>query len=251
MIHKTLKFAKKAAAFSILCLLWLSACQMEHYGPKDYPYQVPASNHQELSSIEGLGPKELLPFTGLAGTKWLWGQSLLEFTEESAIFRGIGPEYHYTVTDVTEGEALKGMILGFGPTDMPDTSFTVNADGTELELINYRNNGAGYNAVFVREDPATLVIPEDTVWGTEWNIPVGGGTDGTRFKGTQWIIFFTEKTALNRSANYTNVDAYTFDYENMRGWIYYINDFILRDWDNMYIPDYKDYHHDMVCYRVR
>jgi hypothetical protein len=249
MICKKITLAKAAAGFSLLCLLSFSACQSD-YDFQGYPDQSEGIRREfQLSQVTR---RELPPFQGLAGTKWLWGQSLLEFTENATvIFRGIGPEYPYTVTGVTEGAAFKGTIEDFGPTDMPDTAFTVNADRTELELINYRNNGAGYNAVFTREDPATLVIPEDTVWGTEWNIPVGGGTDGTRFKGAQWIIFFTEKTALNRSANYTNIDDYTFDYENMRGWIYYINDFILKDWDNMYIPEYKQYGHDMWCFRVR
>jgi formylglycine-generating enzyme required for sulfatase activity len=209
---------------------------------------------------------ETLPaFTGLAGTKWLWGQSLLEFAESTVTFRGTGPQYTYTVTSMTEGQEGTGTIETQGHFN---GKFTVNAERTTLEIIDYRNGGTAidnrgkfeskvYNAVFTRRDPAVLTpeylekLSTSTLMGTEWNIPVGGGTDGTRGKGTQWIIFFTKTVSVNRSANYTNIDEYTFNKNSMKGWIYFINNFILQDWDNMYIPVYKQYGHDMRCYRVR
>jgi formylglycine-generating enzyme required for sulfatase activity len=222
---------------------------------------VPDNGDDGNSTEEEETIEDLPPFTGLAGTKWNWGQSLLEFTEtNTVIFRGAGPEYSYTVTSMEEGQEGGGNIDTLG-------DFKVNAERNVLEIIDYRKGGEAvdnrtgekrvFNAVFKRRDPAVLT-PEylaelyiSTLMGTEWNIPVGGGTDGTRFKGNQWIIFFEKKITVNRSANVTNIDDYTFNKNKMRGWIYFINDFILRDWDNMYIPVYKQYGHDMSAHRVR
>jgi formylglycine-generating enzyme required for sulfatase activity len=206
---------------------------------------------------------EPLPeFTGLPGTKWLWGQSLLEFGESAVTFRGDGPAYTYTVSTMTEGQEGRGTITTLG-------DFIVNEDRSVLEIVDYRRGGVAidnrgiheekvYNAVFMRRDPAVLTdeyldeLSVSTLIGTEWNVGgKSGGSNGDRFKNSQWLIFFTKTIAVNRSANYTNIDEYTFNKTKMRGWIYFINDFILQNWDNMYIPSYKQYGHDMWCCRVR
>jgi formylglycine-generating enzyme required for sulfatase activity len=218
-------------------------------------------NGDDEGYVEEDEPIEPLPpFTGLAGTKWLWGQSLLEFTESAAIFREDASQpYTYTVTSMTDGEAGRGAITTLG-------DFTVNAERSVLEILDYRKGGVAidnrkiyeekvYNAVFMRRDPAVLTqeymtaLSTSTLVGTEWD--VGGGADGARNQSTQWIVFFTKTIAVNRSANFTNIDDYTFNKTRMRGWIYFINDFILKNWDNLYIPVYKQYGHDMNCYRVR
>jgi formylglycine-generating enzyme required for sulfatase activity len=219
----------------------------------------------------GEGPPEdeeqiepLPDFTGLAGTKWLWGQSLLEFAESTVTFRGAGPEYPYTVTGgvLTEGLPGGGVIEVLG-------TFTINAGRDTLEIIDYRSGGIAidnrekfeskvYNAVFTRRDPEVLTaeylekLSTSTLMGTEWNVGAkSGGANGDRFKNSQWIVFFTRTISVNRSANYTNIDEYTFNKNSMKGWIYFINNFILPNWDNMYIPSYKQYGHDMWCCRVR
>jgi hypothetical protein len=211
-------------------------------------------------------PIEDLPaFTGLADAAWLWGQSLLEFTEDAVIFRGDASRpYAFTISggSLRDGEEGGGVIDTLG-------EFTVNAERTVLEILNYRNNGPAsdeltgetktYNAVFRRRDPAVLTpdylaeLSTGTVWGTEWNVGgVGGGDDGERFKDCQWIIFFTQTEAVNQSGGGAFIDAYTFDKAAREGWIYFINEFEIRDnWDTLYIPSYKKYGHDMPCVRVR
>jgi hypothetical protein len=211
-------------------------------------------------------PVEELPaFTGLAGSTWLWGQSLLEFTEDTVIFRGDASRpYAFTISggSLTEGEEGGGVIDTLG-------EFIVNEERTVLEILNYRNNGPASdeltgetkscNAVFRRRDPAVLTpdylgeLSTATVWGTEWNVGgVGGGDNGDRFKDCQWIIFFTQTEAVNRSGGGVFIDAYTFDKDAQEGWIYFINEFEIRDnWGTLYIPGYKKYGHDMPCVRVR
>jgi hypothetical protein len=211
-------------------------------------------------------PEEALPaFAGLAGTRWLWGQSLLEFAEDTVVFRGDSSRpYGFSLAggSLREGEEGGGVIDTLG-------EFTVNAERTLLEILNYRNNGPAsneltgetktYNAVFRRKDPAALTpgclaeLSVSTVWGTEWNVGgPGGGDNGDRFKDCQWIIFFTQTEAANRSGGGVFIDAYSFDKAARKGWIYYINDFEIKDnWDTLYIPDYKKYGHDMPCVRVR
>jgi hypothetical protein len=207
-------------------------------------------------------------FTGLSGTKWLWGQSLLEFGDTTVRFRGKTPDYTYTVTGgaLVEGEDGGGNITVLG-------DFIINAERDTLEIVNYRNNdpasGTGelegdsqhrYNAVFHRRNPEALTaeylaeLAVSTVVGTEWNVGgVGGGNNGDRFKNCQWIIFFTGSRVVNQSGDSTQtfVDKYTFNAAKRKGWIYFINDFIIRaNWDTLHIPSYKVYGHTMDCARV-
>jgi hypothetical protein len=210
---------------------------------------------------------ELPAFTTLAGTAWLWGQSLLEFDETHVVFRGDATKhYTYTVSALVDGEEGSGTITTLG-------DFTLNAERDTLEIVNYRNNsGSGanmmdvadnerrghsnkpfYNAVFTRKNPDTMVVPTaSTMVGTEWNV----GGDGTRFSAGQYIIFFTEDECVNQSGNYLFVNFYTFDKTKGSGWIEYItngdtNFSINPAWSSMYIPSYKQYPHSMDCGRVR
>jgi hypothetical protein len=227
-------------------------------------------NNSEEQNEDDPGEEEIkagLPtFTGLAGTKWLWGQSLLEFNDNGTVrFRGRAPDYPYTVDGGTlvDGQPGGGAITTLG-------TFTINAERDTLEILNYRNNapaeGTGtlegitktYNAVFLRRDPATLTqeflteLSTSTMVGTEWNVGgVGGGSNGDRFKNCQWIIFFNKTEAVNQSGGGVFVDTYTFNKEKRRCQIYYINDFIIRsNWDSANTPSYKEYNHAMDYARV-
>jgi formylglycine-generating enzyme required for sulfatase activity len=209
------------------------------------------------------------PFTVLAGTKWLWGQSLLEFTETTVRFRGREPSYPYTLSGgLVEGQPAGGTISTLG-------AFTIDDNRAVLEILNYRNNypatGTGdlegdsqttYNAVFRRKNPAALTpeylseLSTRTVVGTEWNVGDAGdmGADnGARFKQSQWIVFFTKDRAVNRSGDSTQtfVDTYRFNKDRRRCDIYYINDFtIYQNWDTAYTESYKQYGHSMSYARV-
>jgi hypothetical protein len=253
---------KKKFLLAALAALAIAGCDTD-IDPRE------SSADDETLEEEELDEQQDLPaFTVLAGTKWLWGQSLLEFTDSNTVkFRGAGPAYGYTTTGITEGAPFGGTITTLG-------AFTVNADRDTLEIVNYRNNypatGTGelegdsqhtYNAVFRRRDPAALTaeymaeLSKKTVVGTEWNVGgVGGGDNGDRFKNCQWIVFFTKDRVVNQSGDSTQtfVDMYTFNSGNRHGWIYFINDFIIRaDWDTLHIPSYKVYGHTMDCARVR
>jgi hypothetical protein len=214
-------FLTGIALFMALFMVFISGCPMEE---DDDPSTI----------IE----EELKPFENLTGTKWLWGVSLLEFDDEHAIFRG-NQNYLYTYT--VDLEAGTGRIEGLA-------DFTLSANRRTLELVDYRNNGLGYNAVFTRKNPETLTIPTDTVIGTEWNLT---DDDGTRFLHVQWIIFFDNKYSLNQSGGGVFEDRYTYNKDAQTGWIYYINNFEIRNnGQTLYIPKYKEYTHDMICTRV-
>lgn len=228
--------------------LALGACELDAGGNDSQP------DGQADTEEDGLN---LPPFTALPGSIWRWGQSVLEFTEDAVIYRGdIALPYAYTVETMEANAAGSGSIATLG-------DFTVNAERTILELLNYRNNYQGppsdpagitrpYNAVFKRKNPGALVIPAATLVGTEWNVGgQGGGDDGGRFKQCQWIIFFTATEAVNQSGGGVFMDAYTFDPATNRGWIQFINNFQIQDnGETMYIPSYKQYGHDMYCARV-
>lgn len=220
------------------------------------------SEDQQSGLPEEPEEEELPAFTGLAGTKWLWGQSLLEFAEDTVVFRGDASRpYGFSVGPLEEGGDGEGVIITLG-------DFIINAERTVLEILNYRNNGPAsdeltgekktWNAVFRRRDPAVLTpdylrgLATGTVWGSEWNVGgAGGGDNGERFKDCQWIIFFTRTEAVNRSGGGVFIDAYTFDKDAQEGWIYFINEFEIRNnWETLYIPSYKIYGHDMACVRV-
>jgi hypothetical protein len=248
---------------TVLAALALAACDTG-YAPRNYTEDTPRREEPQGEEPQG----ELPVFEGLAGTKWLWGQSLLEFGETAVRFRAIAPDYPYTVTggELPEGEAGGGTITGLG-------DFIINPERDTLEILNYRNNspatGTGelegdsrlsYNAVFRRRDPVELTeeylaeLATTTVVGTEWNVGgTGGGSNSDRFKACQWIIFFTGDRLVNQSGDSTQtfVDRYTFDAEERRGWIYYINDFVINPaWTTLHIPSYKQYGHTMDCARV-
>jgi hypothetical protein len=230
-------------------LLCFSSCDLTVPPPVESPQGQDTGESQEPGAEAG----ELPAFSGLAGTAWLWGQSLLVFGESTVRFRGRSPDYPYTVSGLPEGEAGGGAIATLG-------DFVINAARDTLEIINYRNNGPAlnditketkvFNAVFARKNPEGLVIPR-TIVGTEWNVGgVGGGSNGDRFKQCQWIIFFNKDELVNQSGGGVFIDAYTFDGDR-RGWIEYINNFVLTsNWDTMNIPSYKQYGHSMVCARV-
>ena len=208
-------------------------------------------------------------FTVLAGTKWLWGQSLLEFSDSAVIFRGRGPSYSYTLSGgLTDGQPASGAISTLG-------AFTINENRTVLEILDYRNNypatGTGdlegdsqqtYNAVFRRKNPDALTeeylqeLSTRTVVGTEWNVGAAGdmgASNGARFKDCQWIVFFTKDRAVNQSGDSTQtfVDTYRFNKDRRRCDIYYINDFTVHaDWDTAYTASYKQYNHSMSYARV-
>jgi hypothetical protein len=259
----------KAIPALAAAVLLLFACAMEVPDPRDDSSDDPV---EELPPVEDIPAiEELPPFEGLAGTTWLWGQSLLEFNGESGTvrFRGRAPDYNYTLDGgFVAGQSAGGTITTLG-------AFTINAERDTLEILNYRGNypatGTGelegspratYNAEFHRKDPALLTaeflaeLSESTVVGTEWNVGAMGdkGTDnGARFKICQWIIFFTEDEAVNQSGDTTQrfVDTYTFDREKRRCDIYFINDFtIYADWDSAVTQSYKQYNHSMAYARV-
>jgi hypothetical protein len=198
------------------------------------------------------------PFTGLEGTVWLWGQSALEFRGAAAVFRQDESQPYPWELDapLAEGAAGSGSIAALG-------RFTIDPSRETLALAAYRSRGAaavadaGGNshpypgAVFKRKNPGALVIPNNTVTGTEWN--VGYQSDSVeRFAPCQWIIFFTGDLALNQSGGGVFQDAYTYNPETQKGWIEFINNFQIQDNGNrLYIPSYKQYGHGMICYRVR
>jgi hypothetical protein len=242
------------------CMLCFFSC--------DQGYEPINNDDDDYTEEQEEEAGELPAFEGLAGTKWLWGQSLLEFDGAHAVFRGdASMPYPYTVSAMEDGAAGGGTITTLG-------AFTVNAARDTLEIVNYRtNSGSGsnmmdtadnerrghsdkpyYNAVFKRKNPETMVVPTGTMLGTEWN--VGSTTNGTRFAASQYIIFFTEDECVNQSGNYVFVNFWTFDRATRRGWIEYITHgdtkfSINSAWSTLFIASYKEYSHSMDCARVR
>lgn len=197
------------------------------------------------------------PFTGLAGTAWQWGQSVLEFRGTDAVFRkDASKPYAWTLdAPLVDGSSGEGNITTLG-------HFTIDSSRAILTITDYRARGAAYMmdsaltlypyaaAVFKRKNPGTLRIPNNTVVGTEWN--VGYQNDSIeRFAECQWIVFFTEDLAGNQSGSGIFKDAYTYDPSTRKGRIEFINGFQIRNnGEQLYIPSYKQYAHSMICYRV-
>lgn len=219
----------------LVLLMFFTACPQQNDPRGGEPFR-PGTDKPEGSYDPGL-------LSTLAGTKWLWGASLLEFNDDTAIFRqNQDIPYAYT-EDMT---ARTGVIITLG-------NFVISENFKTLEIIDYRNNtpndkNTTYNAVFVIQDPQAEITIPDTVVGAEWNLH----ESGERFLACQWIIFFNETEALNQSSGGVFVDEYTYDSTTKRGWIYFINDFeILENGNKLYIPSYKQYGHDMSCVRVK
>ncbi|MDR1902154.1 MAG: hypothetical protein LBQ88_07745 [Treponema sp.] len=227
------------AIFIILSALLFTGCPQQT-DPRGGGPIVPEKEEPEDDYDPGI-------LTGLSGTKWLWGASLLEFDEDSAVFRRNPdyPPYSYTVDMGNKTGVIT--ILG---------NFTLSEDFKTLEIINYRNNTPNdrnktYNAVFRIQNPEGEITIPDTVVGTEWNVGYDSGGSGERFLPCQWIIFFTKTESVNQSGSGVFVDAYTYDSETKTGWIYFINDFeLLENGAKLYIPSYKQYGHDMTSARV-
>jgi hypothetical protein len=233
------------AAVLLFSLFGVSGCDL--YDAQQNPINM---DTEEEYPVDDYDPGVL---SNLAGTKWLWGSSLLEFTDTTAIFRRNQtiPPYAYRLDMVNK----KGSMDVMG-------EFIISDDYKFLEIVNYRSNtpndkGVPYNAIFRILRPGNLVFP-DTLVGTEWNVDWNSGGKGERFQDCQWIIFFTKTEALNFSGDpvgnvYHFVHDYTYNRESKTGNIAFIgNDFeVLEDGKKLYIPDYKNYHHGMTCTRVR
>jgi hypothetical protein len=161
----------------------------------------------------------------LAGTTWRWGASLLEFNAETVKFRG-NNDYAYTAAM----NAGTGNITGLG-------SFEISSDNKTLEILDYRSNSQGYNAVFRILPPGNIVIP-DTIVGTEWE------------NGSQWEIFFTSTIAINRSSQTWYVNEYTYNKEKKSGKIDFINEFeILENGEKINFLSFKNYGHPLIFVR--
>lgn len=220
----------------------------------------------EFSLVEKSGAAPPPEFTGLAGTKWLWGQSLLEFDETAAVFRrDVSAPYPWHLnTPLVDGAEAVVAVDTLG-------NFTLSAGRLTLEIINYRASGdaaytpsPSYTAVFTRKNPEALVIPGDTLVGTEWNVGYDTAARNERFAECQYIIFFGEavpspgvhaepKNSINRSGGGFFYDSYNYNHANARkGEIEFIGRFTINaDGSELFIPSYKEYGHSMTCYRVR
>jgi hypothetical protein len=214
--------------------------------PAPNPADDPVPNPADDPVPNPADDPEYAPYTGLSGTKWLWGTSLLEFGDTEVVFRE-NRSYPYSAVDPETGI---GVIQTLG-------SYKISEDTMTLEIMNYRNSQTNlnleenedkeYNAVFTRQKIGPVRIPANTLVGTEWNL----GDNGEPFLGVQWIIFLTETTVLNQSASGVFVDDYTYNTTTKKGWIYFINNFEIRDkGETLYIVNYKGYGHTMTCTRV-
>ncbi|MDR1909444.1 MAG: hypothetical protein LBQ35_05980 [Spirochaetaceae bacterium] len=224
---------RTAPAITLLAVLLgfcIAGCGMEVI-----PSNNPLEDYEE-DEQEDFDFVSTVSETGLPGTQWLWGASLLEFGEDTVTFRE-NHQYSYTV----DLENRTGAIATLG-------SFTLSEDYKILEILDYRSNGLGYNGVFKLRKPGTTApVSSTTLVGTEWNL----GYSGESFLNVQWIIFFTATEALNQSGGGVFIDDYTYNSKTKRGWIYFINNFeILEKGERLYIPSYKQYGHDMTCTRV-
>jgi hypothetical protein len=215
----------------------ISGCDIYNGPPADTDADYSADDEEYTADYDP-NPGVL---TGLAGTTWRWGASVLEFEDDDTVkFRQTGAyPYTYTAGNRTGG------ISGIGSVDQ--SAFTISADYATLEIINYRGNSQGYNALFRRRKPGAEMVIPDTVVGTEWN----RGSD-TFSEGAQWEIFFTGDIAINRSSSTWFVNPYTYNRTKKRGKIEFINEFeILQDGGELSFVRFKNYGHQVSFFRVR
>jgi hypothetical protein len=172
----------------------------------------------------------------LVGTYWRWGTSLVSFVSgDTLVYRTT--EYSYIYNSAKKSGTID--ILG---------DFAI--EGETLTMLDYKYYGSTkYPALgtkvavpFNRQDDNWAPDIDTTVLGTEWiDGPLG-----------QWIIFINDEIIFQGSSSQVFLDPYTYNAPERRGWIYFLNDFIINESGTcITLVSFKNNNHAADFWRAR